>query len=202
VKRVGAETFRLARHLVDDWIVVDTDAACAAIKDVFEDTRSILEPAGALGVAAIKQHVQRHRTRGETYVAITCGANMNFDRLRFVAERAEFGEEREALFAVTIPEERGSFRRFCELIGPRAVTEFNYRIADARVAHVFVGIATVDRPNRHGLPSTFRSTASRPSTSPATTSPRSTCATWSGVAAPWRTTSGSIDSSSPSDPAP
>ena len=145
VKRVGAETFRLARHLVDDWIVVDTDAACAAIKDVFEDTRSILEPAGALGVAAIKQHVQRHRTRGETYVAITCGANMNFDRLRFVAERAEFGEEREALFAVTIPEERGSFRRFCELIGPRAVTEFNYRIADAKVAHVFVGIATVDR---------------------------------------------------------
>ena len=145
VKQVGVETFRIARELVDDWIIVDTDAACAAIKDVFEDTRSILEPAGALGVAAIKQHVQRHRTRGETYVAITCGANMNFDRLRFVAERAEVGEEREALFAVTIPEERGSFRRFCELIGPRAVTEFNYRIADAKVAHVFVGIATVDR---------------------------------------------------------
>jgi threonine dehydratase len=145
VKRVGAETFRLARELVDEWIVVDTDAACAAIKDVFEDTRSILEPAGALGVAAIKQYVQAHATRGQTYVAITCGANMNFDRLRFVAERAEVGEEREALFAVTIPEERGSFRRFCELIGPRAVTEFNYRIADAAVAHVFVGVATVDR---------------------------------------------------------
>ena len=92
-------------------IVVDTDAACAAIKDVFEDTRSILEPAGALGVAAIKQYVQAHGTRkGQTFVAITCGANMNFDRLRFVAERAEVGEEREALFAVTIPEERGSFR--------------------------------------------------------------------------------------------
>src|SRR5450755_4039648 len=145
VKLVGAETFRLARELVDEWIVVDTDAACAAIKDVFEDTRSILEPAGALGVAAIKQYAQRHGRKGETYVAITCGANMNFDRLRFVAERAEVGEEREALFAVTIPEERGSFRRFCQLIGPRAVTEFNYRISDAAVAHVFVGVATVDR---------------------------------------------------------
>jgi threonine dehydratase len=145
VRLVGAETFRLARELVDEWIVVDSDAVCAAIKDVFEDTRSILEPAGALGVAAIKQYVHNHETRGETYVAITCGANMNFDRLRFVAERAEVGEEREALFAVTIPEERGSFRRFCALIGPRAVTEFNYRIADAQIAHVFVGVATVDR---------------------------------------------------------
>jgi threonine dehydratase len=145
VKQVGAETFRLARELVDEWLIVDTDAACAAIKDVFEDTRGILEPAGALGVAAIKQYVQRHAGRDETYVAITCGANMNFDRLRFVAERAEVGEEREALFAVTIPEERGSFRRFCELIGPRAVTEFNYRISDASIAHVFVGIATIDR---------------------------------------------------------
>jgi threonine dehydratase len=96
VKKVGAETFRLARQLVDDWIVVDSDAACAAIKDVFEDTRSILEPAGALGVAAIKQYAQARGAKGETYVAITCGANMNFDRLRFVAERAEFGEEREA----------------------------------------------------------------------------------------------------------
>jgi threonine dehydratase len=145
VKRVGAETFRLARDLVDEWIVVDTDAACAAIKDVFEDTRSILEPAGALGVAGIKQYVHAHGSRDETYVAITCGANMNFDRLRFIAERAEVGEEREALFAVTIPEERGSFRRFCEVIGPRAVTEFNYRISEAQVAHILVGIATIDR---------------------------------------------------------
>ena len=145
VKRVGVETFRLARELVDEWIVVDTDATCAAIKDVFEDTRSILEPAGALGVAAIKQYVHAHGSHGQTYVAITCGANINFDRLRFVAERAEVGEEREALFAVTIPEERGSFRRFCELIGPRAVTEFNYRISDASIAHVFVGVATIDR---------------------------------------------------------
>jgi threonine dehydratase len=117
VKLVGQETFRIARDLVDDFVTVDTDAVCAAIKDVFVDTRSIVEPAGALAVAAIKQYVAVHKTRGETYVAILCGANMNFDRLRFVAERAEVGEEREALFAVTIPEERGSFKRFCELIG-------------------------------------------------------------------------------------
>lgn len=141
VKRVGAETFRLTRALVDDFVVVDTDAVCAAIKDVFQDTRSILEPAGALGVAGMKQYATSQQLKGQTFVAITCGANMNFDRLRFVAERAEFGEQREALFAVTIPEERGSFRRFCALIGPRAVTEFNYRISDAQVAHVFVGLA-------------------------------------------------------------
>jgi threonine dehydratase len=145
VKLVGEETFRLARELVDDYIVVDTDAACAAIKDVFQDTRSIVEPSGALGVAAIKQYVDTHRCKGKTLIAITCGANMNFDRLRFVAERAEVGEEREALFAVTIPEERGSFKRFCELIGPRAVTEFNYRISDAKQAHVFVGLSTTNR---------------------------------------------------------
>ena len=141
VKLVGAETFRIARALVDDYVVVDTDAVCAAIKDVFQDTRSILEPAGALGVAAIKQYVEKHKLKGQTLVAITCGANMNFDRLRFVAERAEFGEQREALFAVTIPEARGSFKHFCELIGPRSVTEFNYRISDQRLAHVFVGLA-------------------------------------------------------------
>jgi threonine dehydratase len=145
VKLVGEETFRVTRALVDDFVVVDTDAVCAAIKDVFQDTRSILEPAGALGVAAIKQYVETHKTKGQTFVAITCGANMNFDRLRFVAERAEFGEQREALFAVTIPEERGSFKRFCELVGRRAVTEFNYRISDQQVAHVFVGIAIARR---------------------------------------------------------
>jgi threonine dehydratase len=155
VKLVGEETFRLARELVDDYVVVDTDAVCAAIKDVFQDTRSILEPSGALGVAAIKQYVERHRLKGRTFVAITCGANMNFDRLRFVAERAEVGEEREALFAVTIPEERGSFKRFCELIGPRAVTEFNYRISDARAAHVFVGIATSRREESDKLARNF-----------------------------------------------
>ncbi|WP_326534950.1 threonine ammonia-lyase, biosynthetic [Pseudorhodoferax sp.] len=147
VKLVGEETFRVARGLVDDYVTVDTDAVCAAIKDIFVDTRSIVEPAGALAVAAIKQYVATHKTRGETYAAILCGANMNFDRLRFVAERAEVGEEREALLAVTIPEERGSFRRFCEVVGqlpggPRNVTEFNYRISDSAQAHVFVGLTT------------------------------------------------------------
>jgi len=112
VKLVGEETFRITQGLVDDFVTVDTDAVCAAIKDIFTDTRSIVEPSGALGVAAIKQYVARHKTKGETYAAILSGANMNFDRLRFVAERAEVGEEREALFAVTIPEERGSFRHF------------------------------------------------------------------------------------------
>ena len=152
VKLVGEETFRISRHLVDEYMTVDTDAVCAAIKDVFVDTRSIVEPAGALAVAAIKAYVAQHKTKGQTYAAILCGANMNFDRLRFVAERAEVGEEREALFAVTIPEERGSFRRFCSLIGelpafggqksPRNVTEFNYRMSDAQQAHVFVGLTT------------------------------------------------------------
>ncbi|WP_457282592.1 threonine ammonia-lyase, biosynthetic [Polaromonas sp. P5_D5] len=147
VKLVGEETFRISRELVDEFITVDTDAVCAAIKDVFVDTRSIVEPSGAMAVAAVKQYVATHKTRGETYAAILCGANMNFDRLRFVAERAEVGEEREALFAVTIPEERGSFRRFCEVIGelpggPRSVTEFNYRINDDAKAHVFVGLTT------------------------------------------------------------
>ena len=153
VKLVGEETFRIASELVDEFITVDTDAVCAANKDVFVDTRSIVEPSGAMAVAALKQYVATHKTRGETYAAILCGANMNFDRLRFVAERAEVGEEREALFAVTVPEERGSFRRFCETIGqlpggPRNVTEFNYRISDAAQtgrAHVFVGLTTAAR---------------------------------------------------------
>ncbi|NDP58096.1 MAG: threonine ammonia-lyase, biosynthetic [Oxalobacteraceae bacterium] len=150
VKLVGAETFRIAQLLVDEIILVDTDAVCAAIKDVFQDTRSILEPAGALAVAGAKAYVERSlKTRkpikDETLITIACGANMNFDRLRFVAERADVGESREAVFAVTIPEERGSFRRFCELVGPRNVTEFNYRISDAAAAHVFVGIQIANR---------------------------------------------------------
>ncbi|PUE20924.1 threonine ammonia-lyase, biosynthetic [Limnohabitans sp. WS1] len=147
VKLVGEETFRVARGLVDEFMTVDTDAVCAAIKDIFVDTRSIVEPAGALAVAAIKQYVATHKTKGQTYAAILCGANMNFDRLRFVAERADVGEEKEALFAVTIPEERGSFKRFLELIGslpggPRNVTEFNYRMSDSDQAHVFLGLST------------------------------------------------------------
>jgi threonine dehydratase len=145
VKLVGEETFRLARELVDDYVLVNTDELCAAMKDIFQDTRSVVEPSGALGVAGIKQYVERNKLKGKTFVAITCGANMNFDRLRFVAERAEFGEQREALFAVTIPEERGSFKRFCELVGPRSVTEFNYRISHESIAHVFVGVAIAKR---------------------------------------------------------
>jgi threonine dehydratase len=155
VKTVGEETFRIARELVDDYVVVDTDAVCAAIKDVFQDTRSILEPAGAMGVAAIKQYAAERKAKGQTFVAITCGANMNFDRLRFVAERAEFGEQREALFAVTIPEARGSFKRLCELIGSRSVTEFNYRISDAQEAHVFIGIAIAQRDEAERIERNF-----------------------------------------------
>jgi len=145
VKQVGKEPFRIARELVDEMITVDTDAICAAIKDVFEDTRSILEPAGALSVAGLKAYVQKHRVRDKTFVAIACGANMNFDRLRFVAERAELGEQREAILAVTIPERPGSFREFCALLGKRNITEFNYRYADDRVAHIFVGVEVSGR---------------------------------------------------------
>src|SRR5690606_28352965 len=145
VQLVGEETMRLTRQYVDEFVTVNTDAVCAAIKDIYQDTRSIVEPAGALGVAALKQYAARHGGKGKTYIAINCGANMNFDRLRFVAERAEVGEEREALFAVTIPEERGSFRRFCEIVGPRNVSEFNYRISDERQAHVFVGLSTREK---------------------------------------------------------
>ena len=145
VREVGRETFRICRELVDDIVLVDTDAICAALKDVFEDTRSILEPAGALSVAGLKLWCERHRFRDRTLVAIACGANMNFDRLRFVAEQAELGEEREAILAVTIPERPGSFRQFCALLGKRNVTEFNYRYADSKIAHLFVGIEVSDR---------------------------------------------------------
>ncbi|MFM1989499.1 MAG: threonine ammonia-lyase, biosynthetic [Pseudomonadota bacterium] len=162
VKLVGEETFRLCREHLDEVILVDTDAACAAIKDVFQDTRSILEPAGALAIAGAKAWVERESAAlgepvtGRTLVAIACGANMNFDRLRFVSERAEIGEQREAVFAVTIPEERGSFRRFCETVGPRNVTEFVYRIADARVAHVFVGVQVAGRDEARAIAANFQ----------------------------------------------
>jgi len=151
VKQVGKETFRIAREVVDEVVRVDTDATCAALKDVFEDTRSILEPAGALSIAGAKAWIDRHRTRDRTYVAIACGANMNFDRLRFVAERAELGEEREAVLAVTIPERPGSFRQFCKLLGKRSVTEFNYRYADAAAAHLFVGVEVANRKEKDRL---------------------------------------------------
>jgi threonine dehydratase len=140
VKVVGEETFRLCQQHVDGWVRVNTDQICAAIKDVFQDTRSILEPAGALAIAGMKQYCDEQGWRDETVVAVACGANMNFDRLRFVAERAEVGEQREAVFAVTIPERPGSFRAFCALVGERNVTEFNYRISGHNQAHVFVGL--------------------------------------------------------------
>jgi threonine dehydratase len=140
VKQVGVETFRLVRDLVDEVVTVDTDATCAAIADVFADTRSIAEPAGALAVAGVKRWVAEHPDAvGGTFVAVVSGANLSFDRLRFVAERSE---EREVLLAVTIPERHRSFLRFAELIGPRQLTEFNYRISDTDDAHVFVGLAT------------------------------------------------------------
>ncbi len=141
VKQVGEHTFKLAQQFVDEMIVVDNDAICAAIKDVFEDTRSILEPAGALSVAGLKAYVEREGLHGKTLVAIASGANMNFDRLRFVAERAELGEHHEAVLAVTIPEQAGAFKAFCQLLGDRNITEFNYRFSDPKEAHIFVGLA-------------------------------------------------------------
>jgi threonine dehydratase len=160
VKQVGKETFRLARELVDEMILVDTDEMCAAIKDVFEDTRVVLEPAGALAIAGAKAWVEKHGARGKTLVAVACGANTNFDRLRFIAEQAELGEHREAILAVTIPERPGSFKKFCATLGAKNITEFNYRIAESREAHIFVGIETANRAQtekivrnleRHGL---------------------------------------------------
>ena len=141
VKQVGEHTFKLAQQFVDEMIVVDNDAICAAIKDVFEDTRSILEPAGALATAGIKEYAARNNITGKTLVGIASGANMNFDRLRFIAERAELGEQREALLAVTIPEVAGAFKAFCRLLGDRNITEFNYRYDDPIAAHIFVGLA-------------------------------------------------------------
>jgi threonine dehydratase len=152
VRRVGEETFRLARQYVDEIILVSTDQICAAIQDIFQDTRSIAEPAGALAVAGIKKYVARENCSDRTLIAINCGANMNFDRLRYVAERADIGAQREALFAVEIPEAPGSFLRFCELLGKRSVTEFNYRYADLRAAQIFVGLAlTQGKPEREDV---------------------------------------------------
>jgi len=160
VKEVGKETFRLCRQFVDEMVLVDTDEMCAAIKDVFEDTRVVLEPAGALAIAGAKAWVERRGVRERTLVAVASGANTNFDRLRFIAEEAELGEHREAILAVTIPERPGSFRKFCATLGARNVTEFNYRIADSSDAHVFVGVEVRGREEtarivrnlkRHGL---------------------------------------------------
>ncbi len=157
VKYVGAETFRLCQELVDEIILVNTDEVCAAIKDVFQDTRSILEPAGALAVAGAKLYAKREQLNNETLIPIACGANMNFDRLRFVAERAEIGEQREAILAVTIPETAGSFRKFCALLGKRNITEFNYRYANPKAAHVFAGIQVKDQSETAALVATLQS---------------------------------------------
>lgn len=151
VKKVGAWTFQLCRDVVDEIVTVGTDAICAAIKDVYEDTRCVLEPAGALAVAGCKRYIELSGERDRDLVVITGGANMNFDRLRHVAERAEIGEHREALFAVTIPEIPGSFRQFCSLLGDRSITEFNYRMSGTEDAHVFVGIQIADLEARHAL---------------------------------------------------
>ena len=145
VKKVGALTFKLCRELLDGMILVDTDQICAAIKDVFGDTRTVLEPAGALAIAGAKAYVERTGIRGKRLVAVASGANANFDRLRFVAERAEMGEAREAILAVTIPERPGSFKKFCATLGSRNITEFNYRIADPKEAHVFAGVEVHNR---------------------------------------------------------
>lgn len=161
VKQVGEHTFKLCQQYVDEMIVVDNDAICAAIKDVFEDTRSILEPAGALATAGIKEYAKRNNLNGKTLIGIASGANMNFDRLRFIAERAEIGEKREAVLAVTIPEKAGAFKTFCRLLGDRNITEFNYRYSDPVKAHIFVGVAIADPSESiklvqdlqsHGLP--------------------------------------------------
>ncbi len=148
VKQIGEEPFRIAREYVDEVILVSTDEVCAAIKDIFDDTRSIAEPAGALAVAGLKRYVAREQLSGKRLVAIESGANINFDRLRHVAERAALGEQREALFAVTIPERPGAFRAFCETLGTRAITEFNYRYSDDHEAHVFVGVQVGRRDER------------------------------------------------------
>ena len=145
VKQVGEETFRLCQQYVDEMICVDTDAICAAIKDAFENTRAVLEPAGALAVAGAKEYARRHKLKDKTLVAVASGANMNFDRLRFVAERAEVGEQREAILAVTLPEKPGSYKKFVSLIGSRNITEFNYRYKDREAAHVFVGVQVASR---------------------------------------------------------
>ncbi|MBS0557704.1 MAG: threonine ammonia-lyase, biosynthetic [Proteobacteria bacterium] len=156
VKRVGEITFDLCRRHLDGILRVDTDAICAAMRDIYSQTRSVPEPAGALALAGLKQYAATHAASADALVAVVSGANLNFDRLRFVAERAEVGEQREAVFAVTIPEERGSFRRFCAALGQHSITEFNYRIGDARRAHLFVGVRIAGSAQRHALANAFR----------------------------------------------
>jgi len=151
VKQIGKETFKVLKDTVDEVITVSTDEMCASIKDIFEDTRSIVEPAGALSLAAIKKYAQQEGCEGQTLVGINCGANMNFDRLRYISERTEIGEKREAVLAVTIPEKPGSFKRFCKALSQRNITEFNYRYAEDEQAHIFVGVQVVSDDDRISL---------------------------------------------------
>ena len=147
VAQIGKETFRVIRDLVDEVITANTDEICAAIKDTFEDTRSIAEPAGALALAGLKKYVEKYQLSGETLLAINSGANTNFDRLRYISERTEIGEKREAILSVTIPERPGSFRAFCSALGKRNITEFNYRLADPSNAQIFVGVQVSPEDN-------------------------------------------------------
>jgi threonine dehydratase len=149
VKRVGDETFRLCQQLVDEIVTVDTDQICASIKDIFEDTRSIVEPAGALAVAGAKKYIADQNVSDQSFVVINCGANVNFDRLRHIAERAAVGEQQEILLAVEIPEKPGSFRDFCKALGRRGITEFNYRYNDSSKAHIFVGVQIRNGAEEH-----------------------------------------------------
>jgi threonine dehydratase len=152
VAQIGEETFRILRKTVDEIITVNNDEICAGIKDIFEDTRSIAEPAGAVSVAGLKKYVAEHQVSGQTFVAIACGANINFDRLRYISERTEIGEQREAILAVTIPERPGAYKEFCKALGKRNITEFNYRYADNREAKIFVGIQVASGgQDRHEL---------------------------------------------------
>lgn len=144
VRKIGAKTFAIAKDLIDEVLLVSTDEICAAIKDIFDETRTLSEPAGALALAGAKQYITREKITDRAMVAVNSGANINFDRLRHVAERAELGEQRECLFAVTIPERPGSFLAFCQLLGSRGITEFNYRYANTSEAHVFVGVNVED----------------------------------------------------------
>jgi threonine dehydratase len=155
VAQIGENTWKVARDYVDEVVTVSTDEICAAMKDIFNDTRAISEPAGALGIAGLKKYVAREKITDKNLVAVVSGANTNFDRLRHVAERAEIGEQREALFAVTIPERPGAFRKFCELLGKRSITEFNYRYSDDDQAQIFAGIQLADQNDRHSVVDTL-----------------------------------------------
>ena len=157
VAQVGKEPFRLAKKVVDEIVLADVDQICAAVKDLFEDTRAIAEPSGALAVAGMKNYIRDNKISGETLIAINCGANVSFDRLRHISERANYSEAREALFAVTIPEKKGSFLAFCKVLGKRSITEFNYRYSSSKEAHIFVGLAlTEGKPERLKIQETFK----------------------------------------------